>query len=498
MRINPGAIIKASQFELSAEESILQDVQLNLGWAGDHLVKGKGSLQLAGSTMIQINASGVSGGWQKAGTLKFHSKKLIVDSDVSILSSTKGGEQSASLVLDAENFTLDGGLIQTVTSGMGRAGDVSLRANSSSIQNGGSLGSKTEGEGASGDIHVEGGRLVLDGESSLRSGVDLNAEEMSLDAIGDAGAVTINVESISLSGGSYVASTGLDMGQSKDVNVKASSIILGEQSYITSTSQVTEEVGAYGFFEAREERELTRNGGISLTGKAIELSSGSYLKTTTNLPYRQAGDIVIKGESIVLAGGFDSFELKRHQYFAKEENGQTYLERMIKFGNRVQDSLKSNQVDMFGDIQESTIQVPVPAESEEWTAMGLLSKEKEVVGIYLSGHPLDDYKLEITNFSNGNLSMLDNMQKIKGKKINLSGVVTGVEHKETKTGKPFGILHFEDYNSSYSFYLFGQDYLTFKSYLTAGWLLYISGKVQKKFYNDDLEFKISSIDLLAR
>tara|TARA_B100000927_G_scaffold282885_1_gene270031 strand:- start:2057 stop:6364 length:4308 start_codon:yes stop_codon:yes gene_type:complete len=202
-------------------------------------------------------------------------------------------------------------------------------------------------------------------------------------------------------------------------------------------------------------------------------------------------------ESIVLAGGFDSFELKRHQYFAKEENGQTYLERMIKFGNRVQDSLKSNQVDMFGDTQESTVQVPVPADSEEWTAMGLLSKEKEVVGIYLSGHPLDDYKLEITNFSNGNISMLDNMQKIKGKKINLSGVVTGVEHKETKTGKPFGILHFEDYNSSYSFYLFGQDYLTFKSYLTAGWLLYISGKVQKKFYNDDLEFKISSIDLLA-
>ncbi|HAH98985.1 MAG TPA: hypothetical protein DCO70_06580 [Verrucomicrobiales bacterium] len=303
LRINPGAIIKASQFGISAEESILQDVQLNLGWGGDHLVKGKGSLQLAGSTMIQINASGVSGGWQKAGTLKFHSQKLIVDSDVSILSSTKGGEQSASLVLDAENFTLDGGLIQTVTSGIGRAGDVSLRANSSSIQNGGSLGSKTEGEGASGDIHVEGGRLVLDGESSLRSGVDLNAEEMSLDAIGDAGAVTINVESISLSGGSYVASTALDVGQSKDVNVKAGSIILGEQSYITSTSQVTEEVGAYRFFEAREERELTRNGVISLTGKAIELSSGSYLKTTTNLPYRQAGDIVIKGESIVLAGG---------------------------------------------------------------------------------------------------------------------------------------------------------------------------------------------------
>ena len=202
-------------------------------------------------------------------------------------------------------------------------------------------------------------------------------------------------------------------------------------------------------------------------------------------------------ESIVLSGGFDLFELKRYQYFSKEDNGQTYIERMIRFGNRIQDSRNSNQFDMFGDIQESTIQAPVPSTTKEWTAMELLSKEKEVVGIYLSGHPLDDYKLEISNFSNGNISMLENMNKIKGKKLNFCGVVTSVEHKETKTGKPFGVLHFEDYSSSFTFYLFGQDYITFKAYLTAGWLLFISGKVQKKFYNEELEFKISSIELLS-
>jgi len=202
-------------------------------------------------------------------------------------------------------------------------------------------------------------------------------------------------------------------------------------------------------------------------------------------------------DSMVYAGGFDSFELERYQYFAKELNGQTYLENMIKFGNKVKDSLNSNQFDMFGESAEASIQAPIPSDTMPWTTMELLSKEKEVVGIYISGHPLDDYKLEIDNFCNGNLSMLNNMEKIKGKELRLSAVVTQVEHKETKTGKPFGILHLEDYHSSFSFYLFGDDYINFKAYMMEGWLLHLNGKVKKKFYNDDLEFKISSIDLLA-
>ena len=202
-------------------------------------------------------------------------------------------------------------------------------------------------------------------------------------------------------------------------------------------------------------------------------------------------------DSIVYAGGFDSFKLERYQYFSKEENDLTYLEKMIKFGNKVKDTSNSNQFDMFGDSAEASIQAPVTADTLPWTTMEILSKEKEVVGIYISGHPLDDYKLEIDNFCNGNLSMLNNMDRIIGRDLRLSGVVTSAEHKLTKTGKPFGILHLEDYHSSFSFYLFGDDYINLKPYLTEGWLLHLSGKVKKKFYNDDLEFKIASTDLLS-
>jgi DNA polymerase-3 subunit alpha len=202
-------------------------------------------------------------------------------------------------------------------------------------------------------------------------------------------------------------------------------------------------------------------------------------------------------ESMVCSGGFDSFELKRSQYFAKEDSGQTYLEKMIKFGNKVKDSANSNQFDMFGESSEATIQAPVPEETPVWSTMELLSKEKDVVGIYISGHPLDDYKVEMANFCNGNFSMLNDLDKINGKELRFAGVVTKVEHRETKTGKPFGVLHIEDYHDSFSFYLFSDDYINFKAYLTTGWLLHLSGKVKKRFYNDDLEFKISSIDLLS-
>ena len=152
---------------------------------------------------------------------------------------------------------------------------------------------------------------------------------------------------------------------------------------------------------------------------------------------------------------------------------------MLKFGNKFKDRLNSNQVDMFGNDSDIAIKSPLPANIEEWKTMSLLSKEKEVVGIYLSGHPLDDYKLEIDSFCRSNLSMLENLKNIKEKKLSFAGVVTNIEHRETKSGKPFGILYLEDYKGSYSFYLFGDDYISFKSYLTVGWLLQVSGQIKK-------------------
>jgi DNA polymerase-3 subunit alpha len=201
-------------------------------------------------------------------------------------------------------------------------------------------------------------------------------------------------------------------------------------------------------------------------------------------------------ESLAYSGGFDSFGIKRSQYFEKE-NEQSYIEKMIKFGNKLQDDKNSNQFDMFGNSIDSLVKAPAFLDCEEWSTMDLLSKEKEVVGIYLSGHPLDDYQLEIKNFCNSNLSLLLDLDKVVNKEMHFSGVVIDVEHKETQKGKKFGVLQLEDYHGSYKFFIFGDDYIKFKSFLEPSWLLHISGRVKKKFYNDDLEFKIANISLLA-
>jgi DNA polymerase-3 subunit alpha len=116
-------------------------------------------------------------------------------------------------------------------------------------------------------------------------------------------------------------------------------------------------------------------------------------------------------EGIAIAGGFDLFGLYRSQYFETIKE-QTYIEQMIKFGNKVKDKQNSNQVDMFGDTEEASLKAPIAPNANPWTNMQILSKEKEVVGIYISGHPLDDYKFEIDNFCNAELSALRNLDVI--------------------------------------------------------------------------------------
>ncbi len=202
-------------------------------------------------------------------------------------------------------------------------------------------------------------------------------------------------------------------------------------------------------------------------------------------------------ESIALSGGFDLFELFRSQYFEKTKE-LNYIEQMIKFGNKVQDTKSSNQVDMFGDTEEASLQAPIAPNTHPWSTMEMLSKEKEVVGIYISGHPLDDYKFEINNFCNAELSTLRNLTPILGKDICLSGVVTNVEHKETKNGKKYGVLYLEDYHDNLRVFIFGDDYINFKAFFNEGWLLFVKGKVQKRPYNEDqLEFRVKDIQLLS-
>ena len=226
-----------------------------------------------------------------------------------------------------------------------------------------------------------------------------------------------------------------------------------------------------------------------------------------NGPYQDLNDFVsrinLKSankrtlESIALSGGFDSFNILRSQLFY-QENSQTYLEKIMKFGSKVQSEKDSTQIDMFGEIGESSLQAPIVPDVEPWGTMELLSKEKEVVGVYISGHPLDDYRLETENFVNASLDVLKNMDSAKGRDLRFAAVVTGVEHRESSTGKKFGIVHLEDYADSFKLFLFGSDYTDYKNFLTEGWVLYLKGKVQNRQWGDtdQLEFKVHKIEML--
>ncbi|MBT6698897.1 MAG: hypothetical protein HOB15_00655, partial [Flavobacteriales bacterium] len=114
------------------------------------------------------------------------------------------------------------------------------------------------------------------------------------------------------------------------------------------------------------------------------------------------------------------------------------------------------------------------------------------------GHPLDDYRLEIDNFVNSSLDVLKNMENVKGRDLRFAAVVTSVEHKESKNGKKYGVVHLEDYIDGFRLFLFGTDYTDYKNFLTEGWVLFIKGKVQSRQWgdSDQLEFKVHKIKML--
>lgn len=203
-------------------------------------------------------------------------------------------------------------------------------------------------------------------------------------------------------------------------------------------------------------------------------------------------------ESLVLAGGFDSFQTHhRAQFFAPDEKGTTYLESILKFGNGYQQSLDAPP-DLFGETHAVELNEPTPPVVEPWSNLKELSQEKDVVGVYISGHPLDDYKVEINNFCSTNISRIVAEQIQKNRDYSFAGIVTEVNHRVSKTGKPFGIFTIEDYTESLQVFLFSQDYVNFKSYLNVGWFLFVKGRYQaKRFNKEEFEFKITSMDLLT-
>ncbi|MFY9241923.1 MAG: DNA polymerase III subunit alpha [Polaribacter sp.] len=184
-------------------------------------------------------------------------------------------------------------------------------------------------------------------------------------------------------------------------------------------------------------------------------------------------------DSLVKAGAFDSFtDTHRAQYFAVDEKGITFLERAMKFGSKYQENENSAQVSLFGEA--SKIQFPEPEipNCETWGTMELLSQEKEVIGIYISAHPLDDFKNEMI-FCNATLKHFKgDLTKYVGMNLSFAGIITDVQHRVSKAGKGWASFFIEDYGDNHEFRIFGEDYLKMKHFLSLNSFLFVRATIQ--------------------
>lgn len=203
-------------------------------------------------------------------------------------------------------------------------------------------------------------------------------------------------------------------------------------------------------------------------------------------------------ESLVLAGGFDSFgRIHRAQFFADDVNGRMFLENVMKYGARVQENADSNTLSLFGGSDAEAVVEPQAPRADEWPTLTKLSKEKEVVGIYISGHPLDDFKLELDSFCKGTVADLTRVEEFANQELRIAGIITDAQHRTTKHGNPFGTFDLEDYSDNNRLFVFGEDYMRFKHLISLGTFVYLTGRVQAKKYGDGMEFKIATMDLLT-
>lgn len=203
-------------------------------------------------------------------------------------------------------------------------------------------------------------------------------------------------------------------------------------------------------------------------------------------------------ESLALSGGFDSFAFQREQYLAANPKGETFLDVLVRYGQLYQAEQHEAQNSLFGGEQAVEIARPQPVEAEGWSNIEKLNRERDLVGIYISAHPLDEFSIILNTMCNTHCSELDNKQELaKKEEITLGGIVTGVKSKFTKTGKPCGFVTIEDFNGSGELAFFGEDWGKWRGLLSEGCIVYIKAKCQQKYRDSDYyDFRISDIQYM--
>jgi len=189
-------------------------------------------------------------------------------------------------------------------------------------------------------------------------------------------------------------------------------------------------------------------------------------------------------ENLANAGGFDCFkETHRAQYFIDQGDGITFLEKTIKYANKYQENENSAQVSLFGEASDVQIPEPEVPPCEEWGTMEKLAREREVVGIYISGHPLDDFKIEMNTFCNAEVSLFNDLHNYVNRELTFGGVVTDVQHRVSKQGKGWALFTIEDYTESFEFRIFGEEYLKFRHFLMVSNFVYVRAYIKEGWVN---------------
>lgn len=203
-------------------------------------------------------------------------------------------------------------------------------------------------------------------------------------------------------------------------------------------------------------------------------------------------------ESLALSGGFDSFGIKREQYFGKNTKGDSFLDTLLRYGQLYQAEQAEAQNSLFGDTEAVEIATPPVPEAEQWSTIDKLNKERDLVGIYISGHPLDDYRIILNNMCNTRCNELDDKAELLKKgNVTLGGIVTGVRRGITKTNKNFGIVTIEDFSGAGELALFGEDWGQWSGMLVEGYSIYVEASCTVKYKNSSyVDLKLTRVRFL--
>ncbi|HCX99076.1 MAG TPA: DNA polymerase III subunit alpha [Bacteroidales bacterium] len=205
-------------------------------------------------------------------------------------------------------------------------------------------------------------------------------------------------------------------------------------------------------------------------------------------------------ESLVLAGAFDNLGItERAQFFSQDTKGSTFAEQLLRYGTKVQQEKNNTQQTLFGDMDSGfELQKPEMLSVQGWSKLETLGKEKELIGIYLSAHPLDDYKLEVDRFCNVTLSEMHDPTRLIGRELTFAGIVSEAKVLTTKKGNFYGRITIEDFTDSYEFTLFGKDFENNRKFFFVGYPLLIKGKFDpSKYRPGEIEFFIRNMQMLS-